>query len=291
MFHRLLICTSLHDGLQRLVNFVPEIAASGVHQIVFLHVMPIEDRGIPKPDEAKIQQVRSQLTHTSTELPAGVEVKVEVQYGRTADRILATAQDYQSDLIILGTESRSLLTEKLFGSTATALCQARKTPVMILRPQLISTYTVAELSLRCRHLFRYLLVPYNGSHASESLIAYIHQAGTAQSLGSLQECFLLWVLEESARLDKLLHESRLQEAETKLAAAKSRLEQVNLQVTTQVIVGEPVPETLRIALEYDITAIALASDSLGRLGELSKPSFAGEMLRRSWHPVVFFPSP
>ena len=54
--------------------------------------------------------------------------------------------------------------------------------------------------------------------------------------------------------------------------------------------GERIPVTLRMAMDYDITAIAVATDTLGKLAELSGPSFAGELLRRSWHPVLFFPS-
>ncbi len=291
MFQRLLICTTLADGLQRLVHFVPQLAEGGIQHVTFLHVLPIDGREIPKIDEEKVQQVRESLAVAQSTTPEAIEVRVEVQTGRPVDRILATAQSDRSDLIVLGTESRSLLTEKLFGSTAIALCQSRKIPVLILRPQLISTYTVEELALRCRHLFRYFLIPYNGSRAAEHIVSQIKQSVSASSNHSLQECFLLWILEDNARIDKLLHESRLKEAETKLAAAKAELEQANLQVTAQIVAGEPVPETLRIAVDYDITAIALASDTLGRLMELSKPSFTGEMLRRSWHPVLFFPSP
>lgn len=291
MFQRLLICTNLNDGLQRLVNFVPQLSESGIRHITFLHVLPVDGREIPKIDEAKVQQVRERLACAQADAGTAVEVKIEVQTGRPADRILATAQTDRADLIVLGTESRSLLTEKLFGSTAIALCQARKFPVLILRPQLISTYTVAELALRCRSLFRYFLIPYNGGRAAEYLVNQIKQTASSSANGALQECFLLWILDENARIDKILHESRVKEAETKLAEAKNELDQADLQVTTQIVTGEPVPETLRIALEYDITAIALASDTLGRLTELSKPSFTGEMLRRSWHPVLFFPSP
>lgn len=291
MFQRLLICTTLTDGLQRLINFVPQLAEGGIQHVTFLHVLPVDGREIPKVDEEKVQQVKERISVAQADAHTSIEVKVEVQVGRSAERILATAQSDRADLIILGTESRSLLTEKLFGSTAIAVCQARKFPVLILRPQLISTYTVEELALRCRHLFRYFLLPYNGSRAADHMIGQIKQAVTAPSNHALQECFLLWVLEDNARIDKLLHDSRLQEAETKLAAAKAELEQVGLQVTTQIVSGEPVPETLKVAVDYDITAIALASDALGRLTELSRPSFTGEMLRRSWHPVLFFPSP
>jgi nucleotide-binding universal stress UspA family protein len=289
MFQRLLICTSLADGLQRFTSFVASLAAAGVEQITFLHVVPLEGRGMPKADEEKVQHAREQLAVVQADLPTHLDVKVEVQAGRAAERILATAEAEQSDLIVLGTESRSLLTEKLFGSTAISLCQQNKLPVLILRPQLISTYTVEELDLRCRHLFRYLLVPYDGSKISDYLLSQIKQRVTQMTPG-LQECLLLRVIESHDRIDKIMHDSRIQEAKASLAQAQADLEQLNLKVTTRIEEGERIPVTLRMAMDYDITAIAVATDTLGKLAELSGPSFAGELLRRSWHPVLFFPS-
>jgi nucleotide-binding universal stress UspA family protein len=291
MFQRLLICTDLTDGLQRLVQFVPSLAAGGIQHITFLHVMPIDGREIPRIDETKVQQIREQLAVDPATIPTGVEVKVEVQTGRIPERVLATAQADQIDVIMLGTTQQSLLSEKLFGSTAITLCQARKVPILMMRPQLISSYTVEELKLRCRHLFRYLLLPINGSNASQYLVSTIQQQVQQQPNQALQQCFLLWVVEDNDRIDKLLYDSRMQEAEAGLAGAKAKLEAAHLEVVAQIGRGEPIPETLRIALEYDITAIALASDTLGKLAEWSKPSFTAELLRRSWHPVLFIPSP
>lgn len=289
MFQRLLICTDLTDGLQRLVHFVPSLAASGIQQITFLHVLPIDSKVVPRVDEDKIKQIHARLSVPEGEVPAGIELKVEVQSGRVAERILATAKANQSDLIMLGTESRSLLTEKLFGSTANALCHGNHIPILILRPQLLSTYTVEELDLRCRHLFRYLLIPYDGSKASQYLLSQVKHHAEHRPEDSLKNCLLLWVLEENDRLNQLLHESREREAATKLAAAKAELDQFNLTVTTQIVRGEPIPEVLKAAMDYDITAIAIASATMGKLAELSGPSFTGELLRRSWHPILFFP--
>jgi len=290
MFQRLLICTSLADGLHRFTSFVASLAAAGIEQITFLHVVPLEGRGMPKADEEKLRHAREQLVVVPANLPAHLDVKVEVQAGRASERILATAQAEQSDLIVLGTESRSLLTEKLFGSTAISLCQQNKLPVLILRPQLISTYTVEELDLRCRHLFRYLLVPYDGSKIADYLLSQIKQRVTQALTPVLQECLLLRVIESHDRIDKIMHDSRIQEAKASLAQAQADLEQLNLKVTTRIEEGERIPVTLRMAMDYDITAIAVATDTLGKLAELSGPSFAGELLRRSWHPVLFFPS-
>lgn len=288
MFQRPLICTSLTDGIQRLTSFVPSLAAGGMEQITFLHVVPLEGRSVPKADEARLKQARAELAVAQTNLPAGVEVKVEVQAGLATEQILATAQAERSDLIILGTESRSLLTEKLFGSTAVSLCQSRRLPVLILRPQLISTYTLEELDLRCRHLFRYLLIPYDGSQTADYLLSQIQQRVTPQS--SLQECLLLRVIESNDRMDKIMRDSRTEAARVSITAAQTALEQLHLKVASRIEVGDRTQVTLRMAMDYDISAIAIATATFGKLAELSSPSFTGELLRRSWHPVLFFPS-
>lgn len=292
MFQRLLICTSLADGLQRLVHFTHSFAAAGVQQIVFLHVVPLEGRGIPKPNETKVKQATELLSVALADAPAGLEVKIEVLAGRPEEAILTTARHHQTDLVVLGSESRSLLTEKLFGSTAAALCQSNRLPVLVLRPQLVSTYTVAELDLRCRHLFRYLLIPYDGSKTAESLLSQIEQQASrhrATAGQTLEECLLLRVLEDNDRLEKILHDSHLKQAEAQMAAAKAQLEAAQLTVITKVEQGDPILLTLQAAMDYDITAIAIATGTMGRLAEWSVPSFAAELLRRSWHPVLFFP--
>ncbi|MBW4463856.1 MAG: universal stress protein [Pegethrix bostrychoides GSE-TBD4-15B] len=293
MFQRLLICTSLADGMQRFVSFLPSLAANGIEQVTFLHVVPFEGRGIPHPDESEVQRAKEQLAIDPASQPANLEVKVEVQAGRPFERILETAKAERSDLVVLGTESRSLLTEKLFGSTAVSLCQSNKLPMLILRPQLISTYTVEELDLRCRHLFRYLLIPFDGSETAKRLLSTVKQRAQRSPQGlpqGLEECLLLCVIENNDRIDKIMHDSRIQAAEAQLAEAKAELEELNLKVTTRIEEGDRMSVTLDMAIDYDITAIAIATNSFGTLAELSSPSFTGELLRRSWHPVLFVPS-
>jgi nucleotide-binding universal stress UspA family protein len=288
MFQRLLICTDLTDGLQRLVDFIPSLAVSGIKKVVFLHVLPLDsDREIPRIDEEEAKPARDQLSVAKQQAPAGVEVEIEIQWGRPLDRILSTAEAHQVDLIMLGTPSRSMLTEKLFGSTTMGLCQRTPTPVMIFRPQLLSTYTVEELDLRCRHLFRYFLIPYDGSKPAHYLIEQIKTWAKNRPANSLEECLLCWVIEEGGR--RGIPGIQPDEAAAQLEAVKSELETLTLQVTTQVIQGEPVPEILLAAQVYDISAIVSSSDSLGTLLEWSIPSFSGEILRRSWHPVIYFP--
>ena len=80
MFHRLLISTDLHEGLQRLVKFVPDLAATGLQQIVFFHCVPLlEDRGVPRVDTDKLDQAHQQLDIALQNVPEGIDVQVDIQ--------------------------------------------------------------------------------------------------------------------------------------------------------------------------------------------------------------------
>ncbi|NJK52474.1 MAG: universal stress protein [Leptolyngbyaceae cyanobacterium SU_3_3] len=290
MFQRVLICTDFSDSLQRLVNFVPSLAAGGISQIVFLHTVSLEEAPIPRVDTERIDRARDKLSVACRQAPSGVEVKIEVQSGRAIDTILRTAATYESDVIILGTPSRNLLTEKLFGSTTMGLAQRTKIPLFTLRPQLISTYTTEELDLRCRHLFRNLLLPFDNSNAAKYTVEKIKQLSQKKlpSKECIQEILLCWVVEEGGRSELSETEQQTIVSQT-IEPIQQSLNAAGLATELEVRRGNPIVEILAVAQESDISAIVLSSDSLGKLLEWSAPSFAGEIMRRSWHSVLYFP--
>ncbi|OKH54597.1 universal stress protein UspA-like protein [Calothrix sp. HK-06] len=289
MFTQILICTDFSDGLHRLAHFAPSLEKAGVKQIVFLHTVALSDKGvIVRVDSAKIEQAQTRLAEAIGESRAGIEVKIEVQSGKPVDTILKVARTYQSQLIIVGSQSRSSITEKFVGSTMADLSRQTKIPLLVLRPQLIAAYTNEELALRCQHLFRSLLIPYNQSQVADILIQQIKQL--AQKPGEyLQKCKLCWVLESSGRRDAPVKVSPQQAQET-LSKIKADLEKLNLHVDTEVREGSSVATILDIAVMEDITAIAISSGTIGKLQEWLVSSFAAEILRQSWYPVLFFPS-
>lgn len=287
MFQRVLICTDFTDGLYRLTRFVPSLAESGLTKIVFLHTAPLAEGAVPRPDTEAVETARNRLSQALENVPPGVEVHLEVKSGRPIDHIPDTIDHHQVDLMILGTPGRNLLTEKLFGSTTMNLCQRTKIPIMILRPQLISAYTEEELMLRCRHLFCHFMIPFDGSESSEYTVEQIKQR-MQQHPNSLEACFLCWVVDEVSR-NKELRKNEQAKAEETLARVKQDLEALGLRVKTEVRVGNPVVELQEAAVDEDISAIASASRNVGKLIELSVPSLTGELLRKSWHPVLYFP--
>ncbi len=289
MFQRCLICTDFSDGLQRFVEFVPSLAAGGFKQLIFLHSVPLWEEGeIPRVNDEEIEKARKRFEAGLQNVPDGLEVHIEVPSGRPIETIPKVAKKYNADVILTGIPLRSLLQEKLFGSTTIGLAKACVKPLLILRQQLVSTYTREELELRCQHLFRCLLIPYNGSNASNYLVQKVKEYAQNRPDNSLKQCILIWAVDEGGRR-AIPKDYQLREAQEKLEPVKAELEQLGLEVTTQVRLGNPFIEILEAALEFDISAIALASDHLGKIIDWPVRSFAGELMHRSWHPVLFFP--
>jgi nucleotide-binding universal stress UspA family protein len=289
MFQRCLVCTDFSDGLYRLAEFTSSLAAGGIKQLTFLHSVPLWEGGeIPRIDDEAIEKARERFQALLKTLPDGVEVKIELPSGRPLDTIAKVAKANQPDIIITGMPIQSLLQEKLFGSTTTGLAKACNTPLLILRPQLISTYTREELALRCQHLFRCLLIPYNGSNSSKYLVQKVKESAQNRPDNSLKHCVLIWVVEEGGRR-AVPKDYQLREAQEQLDSVKAELEQLGLNVDTEVRLGDSYTEILDAALEFDISAIAIASENVGKIVEFPVRSFAGELMRRSWHPILFFP--
>ena len=287
MFHRILICTDFTDGLQRLVHFVPQFAAGGMQQAVFLHVIGLrEDVGVPKPDAEKIDRAQAQLAAALDQVPTTIEVHIEVQTGRAIDLIVRTAKIYDCDVILMGTQSRSVFTETLFGSTTAELTRRTSIPLMTLRPQLISALTTEELNLRCQHLFRGLLIPHDDSEASRQTIAQIAKLAKPDIP---QMGYVCRVIDESGRYQLSPAEEQRLITET-LEPAQAQLQAAGVETEIELRQGNPIAQILLAAQEKDVSAIAISSNASSR-GLLSVPSFAAELLRRSLHPVLFFPIP
>lgn len=289
MFKRVLISTDLSDGMLRLGKFLPSLAAGGMEHIAFVHSVPLWTKGqIPREDTEKISLARDRLNAILNQVPEGLQVEVEVLSGNPTENILKAAERYKSEVMILGASNRNLLSEKLFGSTTLDLSGRTNIPMMTIPTALLSPLTSEELDLRCRHLFRYILLPYADTQASGVLLKEFKRYAQNRPPNSLERCMLAWVIDAGV-LRKVPKDYKLKEAHEKLAPIQAELEAIGLQVDVEVRLGEPLLDILDLAQMSDICAVALASNSLGKILDWF-PSFAAEVLRRSCEPVIFFPS-
>ena len=287
MFKRVLICTDFTDSLQRLARFVPDLAKGGMEHIVFFHNVPLmTSREIPCVDEEKASEAKAILSVAESNVPAGTTVEIEIASGRASDNIIRAAKKHKPDIIFSGMPTRSALNEKLFGSTTLAIADKVGVPILIMRPQLVSTYREAELSQRCQHLFEYLLLPYDDSDSSKKLIGHIKEKMQADPEGALETCLLCWVVDDGGRISS---SDPAKAAQLRLDEVKSELEGMGTEVKTEVRVGSPLEELLKAGEVHDISAIAVCSGKSSGLLKLTVPSFTTAVLRASWHPIVHFP--
>jgi len=289
MFKNLLIPTDLHDGLPKLTGYLGALAAAGIEKIVFLHACPIDDDGDkPRLREDKLNRARNLLKIDSAKVPANIKVEVITDHRRPADAILETVEKFQIDLVLVSRPIRNLLDEKLFGSTTIGVLQRIKIPVMILRPQLLWVMTTAELNLRCQQLFRNLLIPYDHSPSAQHLIQQIRQGVQRQTSPSIASITLCWIISDAGQGELAVSEQQPRAAKI-LAELKHEFTSYGLTVETEIRVGNPIVEAQLAAHDRDIHAIAVSSASVGKIWELSIPSFAGDIIRRCVFPVIYFP--
>lgn len=289
MFKRLLIPTNLADGLPRLVNFIPELATNGLEEITFLHSCHIEDDSERlRQREKQLSRARELLTVDKAKLPPGVKAEVVLETRRPMEVILEAINKYQPDLVLMSRPPRSLLDEKIFGSSTIGVIQRTCVPVMIVRPHLFWVMTSEELALRCQHLLRHVMVPYDHSPSAQHLLAQIKKMAQEIPPHPLTACTLVWVINNAGQQD-LSVTQKTTEAEGVLADIEKELGGLGLRVKSLIKVGSPVAEVEAVAHDLDIHAIALSSAAVGKIWELSIPSFAGEILRRSVYPIIYFP--
>ncbi|MEL6437647.1 MAG: universal stress protein [Cyanobacteria bacterium J06621_8] len=288
MFQSCLICTDFTDGLYRLIDCVPNLAKCGLKKVVFFHSVPLwEDGEVPRIDEEKIEQGKNRLQKALKLATPEIEVQIEVLSGKPLDTIPRVLKKHEVEVIFTGSPIKNLLQEKFFGSTSAGLAKITTQPLNIIRPELITTYTREELALRCQHLWRYLLIPYNCSETARYLIEEIKRYAQDRPSNSLKQCMLITVIDDSGR-KSVLAEQRVAEAESNLKAVKAELEALDLEVNTLVQVGNPLQEINAAALDYDISAIAIATDYRNSLLQWTVRSFANDMMRSSWFPVLLF---
>ncbi|MEM6591674.1 MAG: universal stress protein [Cyanobacteria bacterium P01_C01_bin.73] len=289
MYQRALICTDFSDGVYRLTGFTDELRQAGLQQVVFFHNVPIDDvRGIPRVDQDQVESCRDRLEAAVKDAPDSITVEIQIESGRITDNILQAVETHQSDVVILGASTRNALQEQLFGSTTKELLQKTPVPLFILRPQLISAYTTEELSLRCRHLFRYFLFPYDGSASAKSIQERVLEHLEQNPSGALQKSLLLWVIDDGIR-EEMRAGMTPEILQEKLEAVAAALAEKSIEVLTEIREGDPCAEILQTAEHQDISAIALSSGAKGWLS-WSVPSITSAILRQSWHPVLVYPT-
>ncbi|HTD67470.1 MAG TPA: universal stress protein [Candidatus Limnocylindria bacterium] len=121
-------------ALQYAVSFAKQFSA----EIILLHVVqpPVYFEGvvIAAYDDTTIREASAKrLSEWRNETASGATVKANVRTGAPYHEIVLTAEETNTDLIIVGTHGRGGLARMLIGSTAERVVRHAPCPVLVVR--------------------------------------------------------------------------------------------------------------------------------------------------------------
>lgn len=250
----------------------------GVDEIHLVTVIPANvHAGMPGIDFEQRRR-RSLQRYTEVITAAGFAVDTHVVRGTPHRRINGVASTIGAGLTIVGSRGKSPLENRVIGSTARNLARTTVTPLLVNR---IERETDDPSVLR-QHLFQRMLFATdfseNADRAFESF-EYLR--------GATQEAHLVHV-ETPKDPDQALEGDT---PDDHLAALAGRLEEWDIETTTEVREGDPADEILAAEAEHDTTSILVGSRGHSRLRRLLIGSVSEELVASASGNVMLVPPP
>jgi nucleotide-binding universal stress UspA family protein len=138
----ILVATDLSD-LDHLMPFALKQGDETGARLILLHVVTsaasitADAAGMPYYDTAGALEIAEQMMRPWCELASrhGIRCDALVREGHTIQQIAAAVRQFQADLVLLGTRSRSKLGRLLIGSVAEQVLRSVNLPVMTVGPE------------------------------------------------------------------------------------------------------------------------------------------------------------
>lgn len=140
MFKRILVAVDSSSPAARAVDAAVAMARQLAAQVAAVHVIDWSPAFVPelaRVDQAKMTELRAEgvkvLHQACARIPQDLLEDGFLSEGDPAEMILATAESWNADLIVIGSDSRGRLAHFLLGSTADSVIRKAKCPVTAVR--------------------------------------------------------------------------------------------------------------------------------------------------------------
>jgi nucleotide-binding universal stress UspA family protein len=269
-------------------------------KLQLVHVIrpaPDVDFKTPEEDLAWRTQVREAASSALGELAAklrkgGVAAHAEVREGRTVEAILESAREHQADLVVLTTHGAGGFRRWWLGSVADALLRTGEFPVLLVRPWDDTTDREAA-----EPRFRKVLVPLDGSPASEAVLPHAHWLRETRDsslvlvrvvpspleVGTLYGIPSVRVEGEGHRLQRDAARQYLEEVAARLATSSGDAPPPELRIVEASSAAEGILEAARV---NGADLIALSTQGRSGLGRTMFGSVADKVIRGAVVPVL-----
>jgi nucleotide-binding universal stress UspA family protein len=295
MLERILLLTDFSAYARKFLEYVGDFPE--IREIVILNIVSRDPRANVWDPAAKMKEVEQQLGIEKKIVKVlGVNVKVRavsMMEGNIADpedmeihmAIERVAREENSQLVVIGARGKSIIQSNLLGSMARKLLRFGDKHLLIMRyktpenPGLatLRAYAtpteVAKLSQMPRMLDRFgtsilskVLIPTDFSRQAEAVVSSIG------GMKGIEEIVLLHVVSKGESKEEI--NAAIEKATRTLDATSQRLRRSEIRVTTYVTVGSPSESIRSVAVEEDVSLIAISSVGRyamreGRIGSIT----------------------
>lgn len=264
---------------KHLVSCLPDLRKVGAREVTLARVFNVATVGAVS-DETK-QHFESLLRKQAGVLEAaGYATRVELPWGVPFLEIADLAEKIDASLIAVASHGRSLVTQTMLGSTARAIVEHARRPVLIVRLALRDTAAgKTECALACADIFYRVLFATDFSETAERAFQFLehivretrapvtllHVQDRSHIGGHLQDR-----LEEFNRIDT----ARLERQRERLLAVGAT------DVDIAVPYGHPSQEIIQRAAAKDHSLVVMGTHGRGFVEELLLGSVALKIARR-----------
>lgn len=142
MFTKILYPTDFSDAAQKALTYVDQLRFAGAKEVVVLHIIDIRSLELLVLDPDNFKTIENDLRHASINKTAfikkhlernGMEVKVRIETGIPASKILRVEKEEDVSAIVLGSHGRTNVSEMFLGSVSERVIRNARNPVLVIK--------------------------------------------------------------------------------------------------------------------------------------------------------------
>ena len=146
MFNKIMVATDLSERSMQALRFAVDLALKYDAEIMLLHVisdfMSKEEMVMLRVSVHNFEDIQKQLAISAKEImetelqrigASGIKHKLVLREGNPFKEIIHTSEEIGADLLVITTNGRTGINEKLMGSTAEHIVRHCKVPMLIVR--------------------------------------------------------------------------------------------------------------------------------------------------------------
>ncbi|HHO76837.1 MAG TPA: universal stress protein [Deltaproteobacteria bacterium] len=142
MFTKILYPTDFSDVAQKALKYIDHLKYAGAKEVIILHVIDIRSLELLVWDPENFKTIENDLRESALKKAVfarkhletnGFSVKVRIETGIPASKILRVEKEEDVSVIVLGSHGRSNLKEMFLGSVSERVIRNAKAPIVVIK--------------------------------------------------------------------------------------------------------------------------------------------------------------